>query len=142
MTLPNYRRYKKQCDNLLLPFGVDMETIAYYPNYNPQYYYKDGIPLELNMKRDITFADLEGLSQLFDTKNINISPSENGYYDSFEHSKLHIAIDALQVDKWFYTIEETAEQEQKERENEKRRQQAHLQSEANRLGYKLVKETK
>lgn len=136
-----FRRYKDGCNGLLVPFGVKVETSGWWEGRNKNGYY-EGIVLELSMLRDITFADLEEISALFGTKDINFSPSENGYYGDFEHSKLTVTIQETQADKWFYTAEETMEQDAKEKAKQEQQERDRLLCEAKRHGYKLVKETK
>ena len=136
--MTKYRRYKDECDKLIAPFGMKMDTQATWDNSKPNI--QPTRILELSMLRDVTFADLEGIAQLFGTKNINFSPCRSEYYGDFTHSKLTVCIDEAKLDAWFYTAEETAKQERKAKDAAKTIARAQLESDAKRYGYKLVKE--
>ena len=129
------RRFKIDNTKLITPFGVVFETTAIWTGMKEY-------TIQLGMLRNISFADLEGIAALFETKNINFAPSESEFYGDIVHSRLEVTIDATKVDKWFYTVEETEEAEKREIKNQKQRELADLQRAAKRHGYNLTKKEK
>lgn len=121
------RRIKPSARERLLRLGLEAEAIYFYD-------WEDQQRFKLNILRDLKFTDLEQLSSMFETKLINITECETGYYGDHDRSKIEVTASPEIIDRHFESISETKRiNEEKGAADRKHRKEA-LIREAKRAG--------
>ncbi|MFA5024238.1 MAG: hypothetical protein WC523_04740 [Patescibacteria group bacterium] len=129
------RRYKADMNLTLIDLGIRVETMSIVEGY-------ETYDIQLHFDDYIYFENLKKISEIFETTNIYFSPSSSGYYGDYTESKLTVVITKDQIDKWFYSVEETDAMDKATIRKCAQETERILKQQARELGYKLVKDEK